>query len=393
MDLDFPAKAEAFRTDVREFLRQELPSWWTNFLADDDRVIPFITEFCQKLGEKGWLTMHWPEEYGGSSVDDFHQSVIREEMWGAGEPRGWQYMSSNYIGPTIIEYGTTAQKERYLKPISEGRVFWCQGFTEPHTGSDLAAVKTRAEDTGSSFKLNGKKAWISYADDADHCFLMTRTDPDSSRHAGLSMLIVDMNTPGITVRPVKAMAGGRIYYNEIHFEDAEVPHDALLGPLNKGWEVAMWALGRERIGLAYSGRNTTHLQETLAYVKSAKDASGRPLSESSDVRSRLIRLRAKNRALRLFMHKVVATPAGDTSIPTNSAIYKVLAGDSTLETGQLAMDVAGQRGLLSQVDPLSVMGEGPFMAWAHAMPVQIAAGSSEIQRNIIAQLGLGLPRG
>ena len=392
MDLDFPAEVEAFRVEVREFLKQELPFWWMNFLVDDDRVVPFIAEFCQKLGAKGWLTLHWPEEYGGSA-DVLRHNVIREEMWGAGEPRGWQYMSSNYVGPTIMKYGTDEQRERFLKPIAAGEVFWCQGFTEPDAGSDLAGVKLLAEDIGSGFKLNGQKAWISYADHSDYCFLLARTDPSSSRHAGLSMLLVDMNTPGITVRPVKAMTGQPLLYNEIHFADAEVSYDTLLGPLNRGWEVAMSALEVERIGLAYGGRIQKHLDELLDFVKETNDGAGRRLAERRDVRAKLIRLRAKNRALRLFMYKVVSSREGDSSTVSDSTIYKVLAGDSMLQTAQLAMELGGKRGLLLHQDPLSVMGEGPYMCWGHALPVQIAAGSSEIQRNIIARQRLGLPRG
>ena len=392
MDLDFPAEAEAFRVEVRAFLEQELPPWWMDFFVDDDRVLPFVAEFCKKLGAKGWLTLNWPEEYGGTD-NVFLQNVIREEMWGAGEPRGWQYMSSNYVAPTIIRYGTEEQKERFLKPIAAGEMFWCQGFTEPDAGSDLAAIKLLAEDTGNGFKLNGQKAWISYASHSDHCFLMARTDPASSRHAGLSMLLVDMKTPGITVRPVKAMTNQPLLYNEIHFDDAEVPYDTLLGPLNEGWQVAMWSLERERIGVAWGGRVQRRLDELLDFVKEAKDAAGRRLSERRDVRTKLVRLRAKNRALGLFMNKVISAQKSDNSTLSASAIYKALAGDLTLETAQLAMELGGKRGLLRHHDPMSVMGEGPYMCWGHALPVQIAGGSSEIQRNIIARHGLGLPRG
>ena len=391
MDLDFPEEAEEFRVEVREFLKQELPSWWMDFFVDDDRVLPFVTGFCQKLGAKGWLTLNWPEEYGGSD-DVFRQNVIREEMWGAGEPRGWQYMSSNYVAPTIIRYGTDEQKERFLKPIAAGEMFWCQGFTEPDAGSDLAGVKLLAEDTGSGFRLNGQKAWISYAAHSGYCFLMARTDPASSRHAGLSMLLVDMKTPGITVRPVEAMTNQPLLYNEIHFDDAEVPYDTLLGPLNQGWEVAMSSLERERIGVAWGGRIQKRLDELVDFVKETRDGAGRLLSERRDVRAKLARLRAKNRALRLFMNKVISTQTGDGSTLSDSAIYKVLAGDTTLETAQLAMELGGKRGLLRHQDPMSVMGEGPYMCWGHALPVQIAGGSSEIQRNIIAQHRLGLPR-
>lgn len=392
MDLDYPKDAQAFREELRLFIKQELPSWWVHFLDHDERVVPFTREFCKKLASKGWLTMAWPKEYGGSDADVWHQNVIREEMWAVGEPRGPQYMNSNYIGPTIMMFGTDEQKDRYLKPIADGDVIWCQGFSEPDAGSDLAGVRTRAEDTGSGYRINGQKMWISYAAHADHCFLMARTDPDLPRHKGLSLFIVDMNTPGITVRPIESM-GGPLEYHELFFDNVEVPYSALLGPLNQGWSVAMSALERERVGLGYAGRNQLQLDELLQFVKQTRDSRGHLLSERTDIRSKLIRLRAMNRALSLLMYKASSNQTGDGSGLIDAAIYKVLGGETSLKVGQLAMEVAGQRGLLLHEDPLSTLGEGAYMWWVHSLPVQIAAGSTEIQRNIIAQHGLKLPRG
>ena len=392
MNFEYPADAEAFRTELRDFIAKELPSWWIDFLVDDDRVIPFTREFCRKLAAKGWLTMAWPKEYGGSDADVWYQNVVREEMWAVGEPRGPQYMNLNYIGPTIMMFGTDDQKERYLKPMAAGDVIWCQGFSEPDAGSDLASLRTRAEDTGSGFKIDGQKIWTSYAAQAEHCFLMARTDPDAAKHKGISMFLVDMKTPGITVRPIDSMVGP-LELHEVFFDDAQVPYNSLLGPLNQGWQVAMSALERERVGMGYSGRNQLQLDELVRFVKETSDSTGRRLTQRADVRGKLIRLRALNRALRLFMNKIVSNQTGDGSAVIDSAIYKVLAGDITLQTGQLAMELAGQRGNLIEEDPMVILGDGAYMWWVHALPVQIAAGSSEIQRNIIAQRGLGLPRG
>ena len=392
MDFEYPTEAEVFRTELRQFLKEELPPWWTNTWVDDDRVIPFTLEFCHKLAERGWLTMAWPKAYGGSDADIWHQNVVREEMWGNGEPRGPQFMNLNYIGPAIMMFGTDEQKERYIKPMAAGEVIWCQGFSEPDAGSDLAGLRTRAEDTGSGFKIIGQKIWTSYAAHAEHCFLMVRTNPDAPRHKGISMFLVDMKTPGITVRPIESMSGP-IEFHEVFFDDVEVPHGALLGPLNQGWKVAMSALEGERAGVGYAGLYGSQLDQLLRFAQQTQDGMGRRVSERPDTQSKLVRLRALTRALRLLMYKVVANQTVDDSVLVESAIYKTLAGDMSMQIAHLAMDVTGPRGFVLDQDPMATLGDGAYTWWTHALPVQIAVGSSEIQRNIIAQRGLGIPRG
>lgn len=388
MNFEYPAEAEAFRTELRAFMKEEIPSWWTNILADDERSYQFSRDFCKKLAAKGWLTMAWPKEYGGAEADDWFQNVLREEMWSRGEPRGQQYQSLNFIGYSFMMFGTDEQKEKYLKPISAGEVCWCQAFTEPHCGSDLAALKMTAEDTGNGFKLNGHKTWVSYANNADHCILLVRTDLDSVKHSGLSLMFIDMDTPGIVMRDTPTMAG-QTKVQELIFEDVEVPYEALIGPKDDGWKVAMKVLERERVGLGYTGRVNVQLNQLTEYIKDAKDSNGRPLSERGDVRTKIMRLRALNRSLRLVMNKVTVAPS-----LVDAAIFKVLAGDITIATGELALEITGQRGLLKEDDPTGILQlGGPFMWWIYALPVQVAAGPSEIQRNIIAQRELGLPRG
>ena len=391
MDFEYPADAEAFRAELRQFLKEELPPWWTDTWVDDDRIIPFTLKFCQKMADKGWLTMAWPKEYGGGDADVWHQNVVREELWRIGEPRGPQYMNLNYIGPAIMRFGTDEQKERYLKPIAAGNVLWCQGFSEPDAGSDLASLRTRAEGTGSGFKINGQKIWTSYARHAEYCFLMARTDPDEPKHKGISVFLVDMKTPGITVRPIDSL-GGPIEFHELFFDDVEVPYEALLGPVNQGWTVAMSALEGERAGVGFAGLFQLQLDELLKHAQETPDGSGRRLAERTDIRSKLVRLRAINRAMRLLMYKVESNHAGPDKAFVDSAIYKTLAGDVSMQIAQLALAVTGLKGHLMEDDPLVTLRDGAFRWWVRALPVQIAAGSSEIQRNIIAQRGLGLPR-
>jgi len=392
MNFDYPPEAEAFRADLRAFMRAEIPSWWTYILDDDERSSEFSREFCRKLAAKGWLTMGWPEEYGGTGGDVWHQNVLREEMWAAGEPRGQQYQSLNFIGPIIMMFGTDAQKERFLKPMTTGDANWCQAFTEPEAGSDLASLKMTAEPTENGFVLNGHKTWVSYARSAEQCILLARTDQDAKKHKGISMFLIDMDLPGLIMRDQPSMAG-HTKIQELIFENVEIPQDALLGPLNKGWDVTMAMLERERVGLAYSARNRLQLDHLLKFVRKAKDSTGRLLSERADVRARITRLRAINRALGLFMNKLVSNQSDAGEAHINSAVYKVLAGDSVTETAELAVELSGPKGLLLKDDPNVRLGIGAYLWWIYGIPVQVAAGPSEIQKNIIAQRALGLPRG
>lgn len=392
MNFEFPAKARAFREELLEFLEAELPPWWVNFLSGDERNILFTREFCKKLAGKGWLTLAWPKEYGGGDADVWDQIVLREVMWAAGEPRGPQYINLNFIGRAIMTFGTDEQIDRYLTPMAAGDAMWCQGFSEPGAGSDLASLTTRAEDTGGGYRINGTKTWVSYGHVAEMCILMARTDPDAPKHRGISMFLVDMATPGISERSIETI-GGPPTLSELSFEDVEVPYDALLGPRNEGWRVAMTALDFERAGLAYGARSQRQLDELLTYVQQAHDSNGRPLAERADVRAKLIRLRAMIRAQRLIMYRGLAEQTGSKGAVIDPSIYKTLAGQTTVQAAQLALELSGSRGNLLEADPMSILDDGPYAWWGHALPVQVAGGASEIQRDIIAQHGLGLPRG
>ena len=211
-------------------------------------------------------------------------------------------------------------------------------------------MRTRAEDTGSGFKINGQKIWTSYAAHAEHCFLMARTNPDAPRHKGISMFLVDMDTPGITVRPIESMSGP-IEFHEVFFDDAEVPYDALLGPRDQGWKVAMSALEGERAGVGYAGLYGSQLDQLLRFAKESQDGTGRRVSERPDAQGKLVRLRALNRALRLLMYKVVANQTVDDSVLVESAIYKTLAGDMSMQIAQLAMEVTGSRRISAGTRP------------------------------------------
>ena len=202
----------AFRRELREFLAEALPPDWAELSKHgpgSDAQAEFSKEFCPKLARKGWLTQHWPKEYGGRDASPWRHAILGEEMWRIGEPRSSQYMNVNWVGPTIMVYGTPEQKAFHLPRISTGNAFWCQGFSEPEAGSDLVSLRTLAVRDGDEYVINGSKIWTSYVNYAEYCFLIVRTDPASKRHQGISVLLVPMDTPGIEVREIPSVVGDK----------------------------------------------------------------------------------------------------------------------------------------------------------------------------------------
>ena len=391
MNFDLPESAEQFRTELREFLDEELPDWWTHLFNVDERVPGFMVELCRKLADKNWLTMAWPKEFGGQEADIWMRMVLNEEMRYRGEPRGSHYMCVNYIGPLIMQVGTQAQKDRFLPPMSSGDALWCQGFSEPGAGSDLSALQTRAVDNGDSFVVNGQKIWTSYATHAEWCLLIARSDPESERYNGLAVFAVDMKSPGLTVRPIDSL-GGPSEINEVFFEDVEVPHDCLLGPVNEGWSVIVNALANERLGIAFHSYIKEPLDKLLEYVKNTKDEEGRPLSEKPAVRAGLVRMYAQWRAARNLFYRVAADHEMGNMDVVGPAISKVFATEAAMQAADVVFDALGPKAQLNEYDDTALLGGLAVNQWVYTLPTLIAAGTNEIQRNIIAQRGLGLPR-
>jgi alkylation response protein AidB-like acyl-CoA dehydrogenase len=391
MDFEFTPEEERFRRDVRQFLDEELPDWWRGMFVDDDRVMPFTRSICRKLAQRGWLTLSWPEEYGGAGESIWKQAVLREEMWAHHEPRGPQYMNLNYIGPMIMRFGTPEQKQRFLPPMAAGNVLWTQGFSEPDAGSDLGSLKTRATDLGDVFVVNGQKIWNSYADaPAEWCLLLARTDPDAPKHKGISVLLVDMKTPGITVRPIRSMSGpGDI--NEIFFDDVEVPYDCLLGEKNRGWDLIVQGLSFERVGIARYARVGAIIDELVEFTRKTV-VDGQPLSNHPDVRDRLADLHVRYQAARLLNYRAISLQAQGEAPANEASIARVHNTLLEQEAGQVGLEILGLAGQLKPDDRWARLGGEMERQWVHNISTTITAGSTEIQKNIIAQRGLGLPR-
>jgi alkylation response protein AidB-like acyl-CoA dehydrogenase len=386
MDFEFGQDEKGFRDDLRSFLAATLPDWWRGMFVDDPRAIPFTRELCRQLADRGWLTLAWPPQHGGAGASVWMQTVMREEMWAAEEPRGPQYMNLNYIGPLVMRFGTPQQHARFLPPMARGEVIWCQGFSEPDAGSDLASLQTRADDRGDEFVVNGTKIWTSYADaPADWCLLLVRTNPAVPRHQGISVLLVDMNTPGIEVRPIDTMAGPH-EFNEVTLHDVVVPRDCLLGEQDAGWGVITAGLTFERVGIARYARAARVLERLVEHA----NATGR--SSDPILRSQLVELRARVEAARVLSYRAVSVLAAG-SVPTvEASIARIHATQLEQAVGHVGLELLGPLGLLRSGDPWAPLEGEVQRHFVRNIPTTIAAGTLEIQKNVVAQRGLGLPR-
>jgi alkylation response protein AidB-like acyl-CoA dehydrogenase len=385
MDFAFSEEEERFRVELREFLDRELPEWWRGMFVADERVFPQTREFCRKLAARGWLVMAWPKEHGGAEASVWKHAILREEMWAHHEPRGPQYMNLNYIGPCLMRFGTEEQKRRFLPPMARGEVIWTQGFSEPNAGSDLASLRTRAERRGDRYVVGGQKIWSSYADaPADWCLLLARTDPAAPKREGISVLLVDMRTPGITVRPIGSMAGPHELC-EIFFDDVEVPLDCRLGEENRGWEIVTAGLTFERVGIARYARAGRTL-ELLVEWAGETGAAGDP-----DVRQKLADLRVRHEAARLLNYRVISMVAGGEVPRTEASVARVHNTLLEQRTGHVGLEILGLGGTLVLDAKWAPLRGLVYRQWVGNVPTTIAAGTLEIQKSIIAR-GLGLPR-
>jgi alkylation response protein AidB-like acyl-CoA dehydrogenase len=307
-------------------------------------------------------------------------------MWAHDEPRGPQYMNLNYIGPCLMRFGSAEQKARFLPAMAAGDVLWTQGFSEPGAGSDLAAVSTRATRQNDRFVVDGQKIWNSYADaPADWCFLLVRTSHDGKRHEGLSVLLVDMRTPGITVRPIASMAGPHELC-EIFFDGVEVPASGLLGREGQGWEIATAGLTFERVGIARYARAGRVIERLVEHVR----ASG--LASDPDVRRKLAALRVQYEAARLLNYRAISLQAAGGVPAVEASIARLHNTRIEQEVAHVGLEILGLAGQLTADDDAAPLAGVVHRQWVRTIPATITAGTLEVQKNIVAERGLGLPR-
>ncbi|MCH7714001.1 MAG: acyl-CoA dehydrogenase family protein [Chloroflexi bacterium] len=391
MDFQFTAEDEAFRQDVREFIRQELPADWEGggrYPEEDDWDFTLVLR--KKMAEKGWLTMHWPEEYGGQDASAVRSAIFSEELTYHRTP-GRDIFGVRMLGPTLMIHGSEEQKLAHLPPVARGEIQWCQGYSEPESGSDLASLSTRAVLDGDEYVINGSKIWTSMAHHADWIMLLTRTDPEAPKHRGITFILVDMKTPGIEVRPIINMSG-RHEFNQIMLDNVRVPRANVVGEENRGWYVAVTLLDFERSGIDYSASARRLLDEIKDYATETTQ-NGKPLIELPWVRSLLADRYIDCEVARLMAYNV-AYMQGEGLVPNKEASMSKVFGSETVQRVTAAgMEIVGMYGILGRDEKWAPLKGRVQEAWMSAFSGTIAAGTSEIQRNIIASRGLGLPRG
>ncbi len=391
MEFKFTAEDEEFRTELRAFMKTELPDPWEGagrYPEDDDWDLNRVIR--QKMAEKGWLTMHWPEEYGGQNASPVKSAIYNEEIAYMRAP-GRDIFGVRMLGPTLMIHGSEEQKKTHLPSVAKGEIQWCQGYSEPESGSDLASLSTRAVRDGDELVINGAKVWTTMAHRADWIMLLTRTDPDAPKHRGISFVLVDMKSPGVSVRPIINMAGGH-EFNQVTFDDVRVPRANVVGDEDRGWYVAVTLLDFERSGIDYSASARRLLDDTKEFATETK-RNGVPLIEIPWVRTLMADRYIDCEVARLMAYNVAYMQSQDL-IPTKEAsMSKVFGSETVQRVTEAALDILGMYGTLGREDKWAPLEGRVQENWMNAFAGTIAAGTSEIQRNIIAARGLGLPRG
>ncbi|GFN28801.1 acyl-CoA dehydrogenase [Achromobacter denitrificans] len=385
------ADDEAFRHDLRAWLERAYAGFVRGWPGGaDPRNLDFRRAWEDTLCANGWSGLGWPTEHGGRALPLSRQAVFHEEHARCGAPLGVNLIGHGILAPTLLHFGTEAQKRRFLPGILSNREVWCQGYSEPGAGSDLASVRTRAELAPGGYRLNGHKIWTSFADRAQRCFVLARTDPQSSRHKGLSFLLVDMRSPGVRVEPIRQLTG-EAEFCEVFFENVFVPQEDLLGAENQGWKIAMAAASFER-GTYFIPRLVRFAQE-LGQVRELAlrpDAYGRVPASSAAVRHRWARLAVDSHVLALKSQRALAgAMRGDPPGPEGSST-KIHWSEAHQRLLELSLQLLGDDACLGDAADPDAAGLTHAYLWSRAET--ILAGTSEIQRNIIAEQMLGLPK-
>jgi alkylation response protein AidB-like acyl-CoA dehydrogenase len=395
MDLSFTESEETFRGELRSWLLDNLPDGWATeafpepeTLADE---VKFLVEWQKKLHSGGWVGVHWPAEYGGRGASMFENYILQEEFAHAQAPELIGRIGINLVGPTLIAHGTEEQKRRYLEPLLGAEEIWCQLFSEPNAGSDLVSLRCRAERQGDEFVVNGQKTWTSYAQFADWGVLLARTDAKAKKSQGISFLVVDMHSPGITIRPLRQMTGSE-EFNEVFLEDVRIPAENLIGEPNKGWTIAQTTLSHER---GTSPRqlviHRVLLNELRALAKRT-ERGGAPASADPLVRQQIARNWIELEIFKLHNWRTLTQVRRHGKPGPESSLVKLFWSEMSQRLHDTAMDVLGANGQFLPEDERAIWRGRWGRSYQYYRAATIFAGTSEIQRNIIAQRVLGLPR-
>ena len=396
MDFSFSPTELAFRDEARRWLEAALPADWRRdhcwVRVEDPLWLRIARDWQRMLFDGGWAMIAWPREHGGRGATVVERWFFDQTLDEVGAPRPPAQSYVDLIGPALREHGTPAQRDRFMRPMVDGTELWCQGFSEPGAGSDLASLRCRAERWGDAWIVNGQKVWTSNADIADWCFLLCRTDQDAAKHKGISLLLVDMKTPGITVRPLEQMTGDHEFC-EVFFEDVRVPAENLLGAPGQGWAIAMGIVAHERGPMwtfVFQRRIRRSLSQLLAIAREHPATRG-ALADPA-MRQRLAQAHIEVEILRLSGYRSLTQLLRTGHPGPESSLEKIVGSETDQRLQDLALELFGPYGVL-RAGPLAIGAGGVARQFLYARSETIMGGTSEIQRNVVAQRILGLPRG
>jgi alkylation response protein AidB-like acyl-CoA dehydrogenase len=403
MDLTYPPEAELFRAEIRAWLEENLPARWTEpgFTMSPVERREFNEHWNEKLFAGGWICAGWPVEYGGKGLTLLQQVVLNEEFAKAAAPMRADFFGDTLVGPTILQWGTEEQKKEFIPGILQGKIAWCQGFSEPDSGSDLASLKTSAVLDGDEWVINGQKVWTSQAQHADYVFLMVRTDPDAPQHAGISYLLVPMHQSGVEVRPIIQIDGSGDF-NEVFFTNARCPKGNAVGGVNNGWKVAMTTLGFER----GSSSTTGYRRFVKEWEQIVKEATRLHKNADLRVRDELVKAWERCKIMEINGYRSLTDSLNGThNTALLGACNKMFWSEAHRATMELAIDVLGMEAQIltgstngDEVEPGPRRGRADYPvselqgSFFFSRSETIWGGTAEIQRNIIGERALGLPK-
>jgi len=376
MDFEMGQQATELRRELRELVKTHVPEHYLGAFTDNPVDLEAAQHFCRTLADRNLLCLAWPEQFGGGGASVWEQTVVREEMWAYHEPRGAQYMGVNWVGPIIMRHGTEGQQRKHLPPIARGEVIWCQGFSEPEAGSDLASLRTAARREGDGWLVSGQKIWTSYATMAQWCFLLARTSKGEKKQHGLTIFLVPMDDPAIQVRPIRSMLGPH-HLNEVFFDDLRVTEADVLGTVDQGWSIVQDVMSFERVGIARYAR----CERLLA---AAPEVLGDRWDElPTELRGRWARMLTHCRRARLMAYHVVDLQSSGRIQPGDAAAYRIAVTKLDQDSAEVLMDVAAEvprdapraKWFLGEVED----------HWRYSQASTVSSGSIEMQRILLSR--------
>lgn len=382
LDFDLGEGVVRLRQELRSLIAEHVPTDFLGAFTDDPADLEVAQRFCRTLAEVGLLCIAWPTEWGGRDASVWEQAAVREEMWAYHEPRGAQYMGVNWVGPAIMRHGTPDQMRHHLPAIAAGEVIWCQGFSEPNSGSDLASLRTAARPAEDGWRISGQKVWTSYAGIAQWCFLLARTSKGERKQQGITVFLVPMSSPGITVRPLASMLGPH-HLNEVFFDEVVVGPGAVLGEVGSGWQVAQEALAFERVGIARYARC-----ERLLLL--APEVLGPAWGELPDhMRAQWAHALTRARMAKLMAYRVVDAQSRGTVAPRDSAAYRIAVTQCDQETADVLVEIVGLTDTDTDGAEVDLFRRAVADHWRYAQAATVAGGSIQMQRILLARSLVG----